>query len=503
MNYLDIGKILYEFEVDRFDAYKDQKIGNWNSWAILRRPLYYFIFNNKLKNGTVSSTETTQVRSGYNLKKRTQDFLSFQYSFFKKALFKPKKDLALLMPMSIGKVYKDENGKFVDILIDPFVKYGAVKNYLYLEISDAGKFIRPASIEPDLLGDGLQLPIMLQKAYLLKTKAFTDLSFFYESVLNSYFKEKGLSFTLQAEEIRQLFVQYYAELSVYKTFFSLLKPKFAIFNDELFSGRMTAAIEAGVKTAELQHGFIGNYKPDYFLSGKLNAIRKDLPLCTKLATFGEFHNENITYPGFWREDEVMNIGNFRIDLSRTRVQKGINEKFVILFPTQWHVFEESKNLLNSLKAYIATKDIQLVMKAHPREPKENLEWYSTFAACGESNINFYVTEFDIYNLIQKADLVIGFDSTTLLESVAIGVPTITLATPTLPKGIHSYLWTDKLENVIRIANDENQAVEMAERLQTDKVYQQVWDSEVKEQGEYLYANHYEQNIKNLVEALSK
>jgi hypothetical protein len=503
MNHLDIGRLLYEFEVKYFDEYKGEKIGKWNSWVILRRPLYYYIFNKQLSGAQNIITKTEKKPAQYSLKSKVEYFLTFLYRFFSDIIHRPKKELVLLMPLTIGKVYKDENGKFTDIRMDPFIIYKAIKNYVYLETSDRGRFIKPAKIKPDLLGDGLFFPILIIKFFLKVIGRFSKLSTVYAELLNEYFQQNGIVFSIKPEEIRLIFIQYYSELLIYKLFFKLLKPGLAIFNDALFSGRMTAAVENNVKTVELQHGFIGNYKPDYYLSHKLNEIRSDIPVCTVLATFGEFHKENIAEPGFWQEDSIFNIGNFLIEVSRSKTINREKKNFTVLFPSQFNLFKESKAFLLVLNDYLKEDNIRLLIKSHPREPKENINWYHEFTTQNSGRISFYENEHDIYSLIEKADLVVGFDSTTLLEAVAIGVPVITLATNGLPNGIHSHLWTKRLESSIRVGINAVSAIEMIKRLKNDALFRRQWHAEVEKQGLYLYEPNYQQNIRSLIQKILK
>src|SRR5690606_2742072 len=102
--------------------------------------------------------------------------------------------------------------------------------------------------------------------------------------------------------------------------------------------------------------------------------------------------------------------------------------------------------------YLRVNNISLIIKAHQNEPSGNLAWFKDFASRYNDIVLFYASEIDLYNLILRSDLVIGYYSTALLEAIALNVPVITIATDNIPRGIHSYLENNKLEDVIKLSS---------------------------------------------------
>jgi hypothetical protein len=502
MNPLDLARLLFEFEDQRLEFYKNLKIGKWNSWVILRRPLFYFFYN-KERNAVIKSEKKRSKLGSLTSKlvvllNRIADFFSLLFSLIKVQI-KKKKDPVVLMAMSVYKVYTNKEGKKVDVRMDPFVINKILPDYLYLETSTNGALNKPALVPYDLLLNGLYLPLAILKSIFFKIQRFNNLSAAYCKELNRYGQENNLKLNLSPGDLKIVFANFYSEFLVYKWLFLFIKPKVVIFNDQLFSGKMAAAIACGAKTVELQHGLIGDYKADYYLSGKLQEIIHSLPICNKLGLFGQFHKDAITRGGFWKDDQINNLGHYVIDqIRKERIQRN-EEQLVILFPTQWSVFSETSLLLEDMLSFISDRDILVIIKCHPREPIKNLEWFKNFVIANSRNFKLFTNEYDVYTLMLKADLVIGFYTTALLESVAVGIPTITVTTENNPNGIHSYIWTDQLKNAIRIGGSVAEITGEISSFMDNNTFKKDWQTEVDKQSEYLYAYNFNKNIKQLID----
>ena len=159
-----------------------------------------------------------------------------------------------------------------------------------------------------------------------------------------------------------------------------------------------------------------------------------------------------------------------------------------------------KQLLQNLVRHVQD-DIEIVLKLHPLEPAANVEQFRQMAIAHAGKISIAEKDSDIYSLIDRSLLMIGFDSAALLEAIALSKPCITITTPGMPQGMHSMFNDKNLEEAIKAVDLDN--VEcitgLIDKASHDPVFYEEWVNAARGQGLYLYANNYIGNCRAFIE----
>ncbi len=493
MNLSELSKILYDFEDLHFDPIKEIKIDRWNLWRVIKTPLYYHIFTKK-SSGAPASIKKTGV-SSLLLKKINSTFRFLLHLI--PAIIKRKK--VILFPFDVEKTYKNEQGKYVNITMDIFADKRVLQSYLYMETSYLGNFKKPALIEGDLETDGLQTGIAL----LAKTlriydpyKKETEKIF---SLLLEYKKNKALDFELELVTIKKWVYHFYAEFIFYKLFYLLTNPRAIIITDQLAAGKVAAAISNNIRTIELQHGLIDEYKPDYILNKKMDQIRDSLPLPEKIGVFGDYYKDILLRQAFWKPEEIIPLGTFRMDLYRNKISSiPPKNNRIISFPAQWNSFQELSDILTYILLNFKSA-FTLYIKAHPQEPPENIEWYRKLAEQNKDVVKFFYSEYNIYEVIASSDLVIGFDSSMLLEAVALIKPVITITSKTSPRGVYSHIPSNnELRECIKLISNKDELSSLLNQYNDSPAFREQWEQLCRKQSEYICKSDYLNNCRDLI-----
>ncbi len=168
--------------------------------------------------------------------------------------------------------------------------------------------------------------------------------------------------------------------------------------------------EYGVKTVEVQHGYVGPEHYAYnYPSGNAERVMKEY-LPDYYLTFGKYWDEQIQTPS-----TLVTVGNPTLNRSVDDLQKKSSpQSNSILVVSQGTVtlsmVRIAKYLSQELPGY------SIVFKLHPGEVPfthryEDLNKYH----------NVQIRTYDnIYELIASSEIIVGYNSTTLFEAVAFG-----------------------------------------------------------------------------------
>jgi hypothetical protein len=202
-----------------------------------------------------------------------------------------------------------------------------------------------------------------------------------------------------------------------------------------------AADELGIKTVGMQHGMIHKWHLDYTVSD----IRTDnsilgAPVPTVTLIFGEFYKRLMTETFAYSADRVMVIGNptyeglhmyTQLDRKAILARLGLDaEKRMLLIATsksqkKYGRAEYDVIMVETLaKSFAHNKDIQVVIKLHPKE--DGMVYRQIIR---ENNAeNFVIIDHPIEELILICDVFLAVATTTMLEAVVLQKPVIIFQT---------------------------------------------------------------------------
>ena len=168
--------------------------------------------------------------------------------------------------------------------------------------------------------------------------------------------------------------------------------------------------EYGVKTVEVQHGYVGPEHYAYnYPSGNADWAMKDY-LPDYYLTFGKYWGEQIQTPS-----TIVTVGNPTLNRSADDLQKEVSpQSNSILVVSQGTVTPKMVKIAKYLSQALPKHTI--IFKLHPGEVPfthryEDLKKYH----------NVQIRTYDnIYELIASSEIIVGYNSTTLFESIAFG-----------------------------------------------------------------------------------
>lgn len=208
---------------------------------------------------------------------------------------------------------------------------------------------------------------------------------------------------------------------------------------------VVAAKQLRVPTLAIQHGVIHLGHKGYVyakdeISPTGNAESPYCPIPDKTAVYGPFHRQLLTKLSAYPRSHVIVTGQPRYDrlhhirrlyprevfLRKHKIDP--NHK-IILWTTQCHGLTMQENRCNFktvLQTMQTLKNVALIIKQHPGEAKNYttmiknyLVEYGAYAVVTPGNS-------DVYEQLFACDLLIAKNSTTIIESVALGKPVVVL-----------------------------------------------------------------------------
>jgi hypothetical protein len=203
---------------------------------------------------------------------------------------------------------------------------------------------------------------------------------------------------------------------------------------------MVAARKAGVPSVALQHGLHGGaYIPSYFFRRTAWEQGGDISACpipTKTAVFGEVTRsylcEDSAYPaeavavtGTTIYDDALAFGK-QADKAAIRKNLGFaEEKVVTVLSSIFTEIQDRRWFIEHSLAAAADRDLQCVVKLHPREDAET--WQLIADRMGVARP--LVRRDGLWQAIVAADVVVSWYSTTVLDALLLDRPVVVLRVP--------------------------------------------------------------------------
>jgi len=246
--------------------------------------------------------------------------------------------------------------------------------------------------------------------------------------LKSFLEMAGLSEAalLPLSTWQKRLAYFWARLESFTKIFEIQKPKFILtesYYDKMWA--IVAANRLNIPVLELQHGIVYDGHMAYtFDPASTSKYRDRIPLPDKFLSFGRYFSEILLARGFWDRSQIVEVGLPRMEHYQTRFKyrpPELNEKLRVLISSQWILTDKLAEFLKAATARLPD-NVVLSLKPHPYE--QHLDKYRQINGLGvlKSDQNFY-------ELLGKHHLHCSVFSTTLLESIGLGVPTMIIGLP--------------------------------------------------------------------------
>ena len=208
-------------------------------------------------------------------------------------------------------------------------------------------------------------------------------------------------------------------------------------NSPAHRGTIAAAKERGVPVIEVEHGDISRWHPAFSWPWWARRMKHRLPVPDYVVTYGSFWSEQLLKNGFWKSNEVLPLGNCRLERfqkermmapSRIAHDKSL-KRVTCVFTSQKTTKHESILFLEKALELSTAEKLRmfLYIKVHPLEKKIEIDKYKLLERrFPDLCVVCPSTQVSLYDLLSKSDIHLSVYSTCLYESLALGIPTAVL-----------------------------------------------------------------------------
>lgn len=487
INYATAGKSLFDFEEEKHLELKKINSKNWNAWRILKTPLFFYIIYREHP----SKEPNSKRKKAFIIVKAIKIFFTLFLTFLK--LIKiylyniQKKDLVIFVTLSANKTLIDKDGKAHDVIVDYFIEKKIVNNYIYIEIPDNfGRSLLKSAVKSNFIASEFLIFYRILYKIIHRREFIKTPSKEITNLFNNHFKKFNIS--IEASLTKNLLTEFWVDYCVFLFIFRVFKPKLVVFNDQFATGRMAAAKKMKIKTIELQHGLMDEYYPQYLLNPKFREIIDNLPIADIIGVFGEFHKKQLLNKGFFNESQIFVLGKFDIANTAPKIQRFSSKKTILFISQGTLLFEQTVKDLTQLLELIDLNQYFIILKLHPLEPAELVLQYQQLCLGHVENVKIIQKELSALELIPVCDVVLGYNSTVLLESAAKKKAVFSLSDGVCAKGIFSIIGEDdELRKSIKNSADVGDFVKSI----SDAFYDSY------DVGSYLFSPDYLKNSKKI------
>ncbi len=511
---IDIGelsKLFFDFEDEFAGELKNIRYSGLIVWPIVKSPLYFSLLHpmgSQMESSAVTPGKQLTIfyRIGLQFKKLS-NLLTLLYQLGKIKYSKKGNGKSILFYAFAGdKLTKDASGKFLNSLVDEFILGKIVTEYVYAEKSFDGDFKLPAAVRTDLNLDNADAVSSWYRLKNKNNKELSDLAAVIFAMFDRFLERRGQRGLITEKEILDIIIAFTGEYEASIFLLKAINPAAIITSEKPGTGLIAAANKLNITTVDMQHGVIDRFHPQYVYSAGMKEVKSQMSLPAYIGLFGELHKEILLKESFWDSNDLQVLGSSRVEHNRDKYITGNDNtdkgQITVLIPTQWTFFDDTKRLLDILLAGIEAKFI-IVLKIHPHEPESNILYYKQLQQQHAQRIRISEKNEDIYKDIIAADLIIGFNSAVLLETVSLMKPCITITTPVAPNGIHQLIGDERLERAIRKVSISDTASMISLIRSTEQKDAQYvdWLTAAREESYSLYAGSYYDNCQILIKQI--
>ena len=294
-----------------------------------------------------------------------------------------------------------------------------------------------------------------------------------------------------------------ATVETYTFVFKSLKPKkiFVIDFDSKF-GEIAAAKSLGIPTYDIQHGTFWSHDLDHSWLENSAKFSKELPFPDYLTVRGKLWANIACELNFWKAERIIELGCASMSryLPKRKLPRDVDlskKKLNLLFLSGDIHVSKTYDFIFELLAE-ASHHLHVTIKLHPRETehghplKELADLFTGSATIKDNSI-------DVYQLILEADLVIGSNSTALIEAAALGTPTFSLGIGNKPEGLSAAHGHNKLlAAILGYAATPQSLVRQILLLKQNPTQTFNWMSEVEQNITKIYSSDFSTNLRELI-----
>ncbi|MCZ6642760.1 MAG: hypothetical protein O7F71_14370 [Gammaproteobacteria bacterium] len=260
--------------------------------------------------------------------------------------------------------------------------------------------------------------------------------------------------------------------------FRATRPKVVImecYYDKMWA--IAAARQLNIPVLELQHGIIYDGHMAYtYDPGSASRHREWMTLPDRILTFGRYFSEIITSRGFWTPAQIEEVGFPRMEYHQADFEyraPGADEKLRVLISSQWIMTEKLISFLQEAVPRLPD-NVVVNIKAHPSE--QDTSAYRRIEGVGVLD-----AADDFYELMLNHHIHCSVFSTTLLESIGLGVPTMIIG---LPGSDNALPMTEK--GYCKVANSPDEFAALLGEAACDAAVLADWVANTKRNISYFW-----------------
>lgn len=386
------------FDIENKSDLWDHHVGNVYLWPLIRKQTYYYILNliNDYSNFQASPNILNVLNPGFcsELIKTGAFFHSNKRNYD-----------SFFITQARDRIFDSNQNSYNDNFHSPYFKF--FSNPLVFENHEQLIFKKPRQEDETYIFPYILLSMKLKSYKNSFNHKPAEISKTTEKVVNLFHIEKKFKdfYNVLKKQFSEIpfFLKYTDNIA------SRMDGKMVFMNRPYRDrGEMIKRFrEYGIKTIELQHGYVGYDTPSYNYpnSNSMSIIKEYLP--DYYLTYGQYWNEQIQMP-----NNVISVGNPLLNCAVKNLQKQTILPKTILIISQSTVTSKMVEITKFLST--AFPNYTLFFKLHPYEIPLITRYEVLYSV---PNVKIMKSE-NIHDLIASCEIIVGYYSTVLIEAVA-------------------------------------------------------------------------------------
>ncbi|HEX7834658.1 MAG TPA: hypothetical protein VF479_04225 [Pseudolysinimonas sp.] len=245
----------------------------------------------------------------------------------------------------------------------------------------------------------------------------------------------------------------------------LLVLQAAVYGDR--SSFVSAAHERGIAVAEPQHGWVGASHGAYNFGAAARDPRLRATLPDTLLTFGRFWSDSVTVPF-----STVEIGKPSLEDEQSRALPLAERPDELLYVSTVADPDEVSRLVLRLRDVVPA-GWTIVFRPHPQERTVVAQRYPDLIGARGIRLD---DEPDPYRSLARSRVIVGSDSTTLYEALALRTPTVIRVSKMTPFYMDPEIFTNRIEPGDDPQEAIRRAIESPELDLPPELLERVWAS---------------------------
>ena len=387
------------------------------------------------------------------------------------------------------------DGSYRDIYLDDLLLSGKLNHPTFVnEGSDSWGYVSHSMGPRHVYEDPIKALLHLKKYFLKKSTPVK------QAAQKIIVLLKSSKIPLQDSDLEHVvfdvIAHFEAQRQVYRQYIKNTGAQAVLVVDALsFPGKIAATRELGIPIFDFQHGFIGRSHPSYFFPESWLKYKPNIPCPDKLLVWGQLWKKMLLDGGFWKSEEISIVGSADMDKfrpKRSHATKNTVNKLSLLFTSQWTYREEA---IYFWKQFLTTPlpfDYELIIKLHPSESGYQNK-YKELLNLSSAQCKIIFDEKNTLSLILRSDISISYNSTTLVESLSLGTPAISICSSTNPGGLTNASLMPEFKDSIKHVKSLKELITLIASYANDRNFREQWWIETREAGENIFKTGFVEN----------